>query len=358
MRRVARALLLWAVGALAFQSVAHAQTTLPTERGLPIRVKAAVAFIEIGSFNENAGTFKATVDVRLRWEDLRLRRPAVEATDPPRVYRGAATQAQLAKIWVPHAELANQRGKATYTADGLRIYPDGRLELIKRTSAEFNTAFDVERFPFDRQNLRIDVVIRDQTSDAVFLEFEQDDLDFSRAAATASLDGWDLGPVTLRSEPQSGWYGGSHARVLASLQISRQSAAVAAAIFVPLFASLLIPLLGIWLNRAVDGQFQIETFEFVNLIVGGLFAVIALNFTINSMYQVLNTGDNPVTRLFTLNYITLGASLMVNILLYRFGVVERLWGRYVQEQLYLYLMWAIPVLVLTMAAAIVLVAIA
>ena len=37
----------------------------------------------------------------------------------------------------------------------------------------------------------------------------------------------------------------------------------------------LIPLLGIWLNRVEDGVFQIETFEFVNLIVGGLFAVIA-----------------------------------------------------------------------------------
>ena len=86
------------------------------------------------------------------------------------------------------------------------------MELIRRTSAEFTTAFEVERFPFDRQKLRIEVAVRDQTADAVVLEFDQDDLDFSRAAANASLDGWDLGLVTLRSDPLAGWHGVSHAR--------------------------------------------------------------------------------------------------------------------------------------------------
>ena len=85
--------------------------------------------------------------------------------------------------------------------------------------------------------------------------------------------------------------------------------------------------------------------------------MIALNFTVNSAYQVLSSGD-PVNRLFTLNYTTLGISLLVNVLMFRFGVVERLFGRYVQEQLYFFLMWAVPLLVLTMASAVVLVAIA
>ena len=39
-------------------------------------------------------------------------------------------------------------------------------------------------------------------------------------------------------------------------------------------------------------------------------------------------------------------------------VVERAFGRYVQEQFYLFLVWAIPLLVLTTAASIILVALA
>ena len=309
------------------------------------------------SFNENAGTFKATVDVRLRWEDPRLRLPAVEANDPPKVYRGAEAEAQLAKIWTPAVELANQRGKATYTAQGLRIYPDGRVELIKRTTAEFAMDFDVERFPFDRQKLQLDLAMRDQTADVVALEFDQNDLDFSRAAASAKLDGWD--DRTGRACAASRWRAGTAHRTRGCRPCWKSPASRARSW--PRSSFRCSPRCSsrcsaIWLNRVEDGHFQIETFELTNVIIGGLFAVIALNFTVNSVYQVLGSGDNPVNRLFALNYVTLAISLLVNILLFRFQVVERLLGRYVQEQFYLVLVWAIPLLALTMAAAIILVA--
>ncbi len=83
--------------------------------------------------------------------------------------------------------------------------------------------------------------------------------------------------------------------------------------------------------------------------IGGLFAVIALNFTVNQAYAVLSTGDNPVNRLFALNYVALFLALMINVLFYRFNVVEKLFGRWVQEQVYLFLTWAIHLLVFAMA---------
>src|SRR3954471_23236585 len=94
---------------------AAAEPGMPAASGLPIRVKAAVTFVEIESFSENTATFKATVDVRLRWQDLGFGRPAAEAADPPRVFRGAAAQAQLATLWVPNVEITNQRGSPSYT---------------------------------------------------------------------------------------------------------------------------------------------------------------------------------------------------------------------------------------------------
>lgn len=46
---------------------------LPTARGLPVIVRAAVQFVELREVAENDGTFSATVDVRLLWQDPRLR---------------------------------------------------------------------------------------------------------------------------------------------------------------------------------------------------------------------------------------------------------------------------------------------
>jgi hypothetical protein len=335
-----------------------AQTSLPGASGLPIRVKAAVTFVEIESFNENTATFKATVDVRLRWKDLRLRRPAAEAADPPRVLRGGEAQAELATLWVPDVELANQRSTPSYTAAGLRIFPDGQVELTRRTTAEFATPHEVERFPFDPQKLQVELAIRGQTSDVVALGCDQRDLDDSRAAAGAHLDGWSLSHVTLRSEPLAGWYGATHARVVASLAIARHPGPTAMAIAIPVFATLLIPLLVIWLNRVREGQLQLEAHQLINLLIGGLFAVIALNLSISTRYTALGAGDNLVSRLLALCYVTLGISFLINLLLVRFRVVERTLGRYAQEQCYLVLRWAFPVLVLTMAGAMILSAVA
>ena len=222
-----------------------------------------------------------------------MRRPAAEANDPPRVFRGADAQAQLAKLWVPGVEISNQRGNPTYTAQGLRIFPDGRIELTRRTSGDFATPYEAERFPFDRQKLQIELAIRSQTLDMVTLGFDQNDLDASRAVAGAHLEGWSLLDMTLRSEPLPGWYGAMHGRVIASLEIVRHSAATATAIAIPLFATLLIPCLTIWLNRLKDGQLQLEAHSLINLLIGGLFAVIALNLSVNTRYVALSSGRQP-----------------------------------------------------------------
>ena len=107
-----------------------------------------------------------------------------------------------------------------------------------------------------------------------------------------------------------------------------------------------------------EGEFQIEAFEQANVIVGGLFAVIALNFTLNAGYGMLGSTDNTVRRLFTLNYLALGLSLLINLTLFRFNLPMRWFGRYVQEQVYLFLSWAVPLLVLATALAFLLIAMA
>ncbi len=74
----------------------------------------------------NAGTFKGTVDVRLRWEVPSLRRPAEEQTDPPKVFRGDDAKAQLATIWVPAIEIANEEGRSELHQYGAADFPDRR----------------------------------------------------------------------------------------------------------------------------------------------------------------------------------------------------------------------------------------
>jgi hypothetical protein len=331
--------------------------SLPLGGGLPVVIRTGLRFEQISAIDENEGSCTATVDLRLRWMDARLAYPKEDGS-AFHVFKDAAAETRMAGMWVPRVELANTIGSPAFRTTSLRIYPDGRVELMQRTSTKFTTSFDPQRFPFDQQKLAVEVVVRGDDQERVILDYHQDDLQFGEAGAGRTLDRWELGLTNIRREPLPGLYGVLHSRLWVELQIRRQFTMAMAPIFIPLFASLLIPLMAIYMNRVEDGEFQIEAFELSNIVIGGLFAVIALNFTVNSAYPMLGAADNTVTRLFGLNYLVLGVAAGLIITLFRFNLVQRACGKYVQEQLYLSIVWAGPLLVLATAIAVLLVAMA
>jgi hypothetical protein len=110
------------------------------------------------------------------------------------------------------------------------------------------------------------------------------------------------------------------------------------------------------MNNATAEGFEVEAFELANMGIGGLFSVIALSFAIYTSYGVIAGGDNTVTRLFGLNYATLAMSLGIVVMLFRYNLAHRWWGRYVHEQVFKWLAWAMPVLTLGTSVAFLLVA--
>ncbi len=331
-------------------------TTLPTASGLPVVARVAVYFVDLHKIDDVDNAFDATIDVRIIWTDLRLRFDAREAPAGFKEARGTAASARLAQIWSPEVDIANLRGEPDFEAWGLREFPDGRLELMHRLTASFEAPFDPAHFPFDRQRLAIELVSQRDPGTRVAFDFRQRDLDFSRLSRGVAVAGWALGTVELERAPLVGWYGSVHSRVRAALNVARDPSTTFAPIFIPLFASLLIPMLALWLNATVPGgEFRIEAFELTNVLIGGLFALIALNFTVDAAWPIL-AQDNPVSRLFGLNYLLLGVSLGINILVFRFRLPARWFGAWFQEELYRWLVWAIPAIALIASATILLTA--
>ena len=331
---------------------------LPREKGLPVIVKVGLQFLDVTNVNDDEEAFDATLDLRLRWQDPRLAYPPGEAPRGFKETLGDAAEARLAQIWKPDVRLANQSGEPTARRRGLRLFPTGHVELMERVTARFTAPMDMDRFPFDRQRLEVQVLCVADGVEEVSLESRREDLEFSNERVGLAAAGWQAGVVDVRGDRVPGWHGDSHARLRVHLEVIREAGASVSAIFIPLVASLLIPLLALWLNRIEEGEFQIEAFELTNVIVGGLFAVIALNFTVSAEHRSLGAGHNPVTSLFALNYVTLAVSLVANMALFRFNVVKRLWGRYAQEEVYAWLVWAVPLLVFATASAIVVAAMA
>ena len=58
-----------------------------------------------------------------------------------------------------------------YQVRRLRIAPDGRVEMMQRTTGQFSTAFNVAKFPFDRQELSVELVERREPIHRLTLDF-------------------------------------------------------------------------------------------------------------------------------------------------------------------------------------------
>ncbi len=328
--------------------------TLPLGKGLPVVVRAGVYFVSIDDIDESEQTFDATIDVRLRWEDPRLRFPKDEVPGGVLELRNSMAEARLEQMWTPEIRLDNLVDEPFNTRRGVYLAWTGEVELITRVSGKFATPFDMTQFPFDKQRLEIALMSEREDLDHLVLDYRQDELDFSRLSKSVELDDWAPGLVELRRDPVPGWRGTDQARIYAALEVNRHPGKSLAAIFIPLIASLLIPMLAMWLERVEDGEVKIEAFELANVVIGGLFAVIALNFTISSEWPTISGSDNTVTRLLALNYVTLGIAVILNLTVFRFDLVRRWFGRYAQDALFKYLIWALPAMVFATAAAFVL----
>ncbi|MBF0093977.1 MAG: hypothetical protein HQL33_06505 [Alphaproteobacteria bacterium] len=331
-------------------------TSIPTGKGLPVTVRTALFVNHIESFDDNVGTFEATTDLRLTWFDTRLRYPAEEGLHGHKEYRASAAEAELAKIWTPRIRYLNRNGEPSFSERRLRLFPNGMVEVIARTTAVYKVAVDTTRFPFDHQSLPIAFMVQEDTIETVDLDFTSDDVAFSQVAKSVEIEGWTPGLVSLGRDLVKGWNGDRYAKVMVTVDVERVAISTVSVIFIPLFASLLIPFLATWMNKAEEGGFEVEAFELGNVIIGGLFAVIALSFTISSAFPALMTGDNTVTRLLALNYVALAVGTIITVVFYRYRLPAVWFGPYVQDQIFHFLSWAFPVLFIATGLAFVLVA--
>jgi hypothetical protein len=77
---------------------------------------------------------------------------------------------------------------------------------------------------------------------------------------------------------------------------------------------------------ATSREFAVDAFELANIVIDGLFAVIALGFTISSTYPIVVANDSTVTRLIGLNYVALSIGLIIAVVFYRYNLPKRWFG--------------------------------
>jgi len=315
----------------------------------PLRVGTGLFVVEVEAIDDDHDRFRVLLDWRVAWTDPR-QKYAADAGERRELTDEAARQ-KLQSVWTPHVVLANLAEEPEITDEDLYHYPNGHFEWIRRLRGTFKTDLDHSSFPLDRQKLVMQIGSPLYTVNQVVLQGDAA-VEFSGHGELV-LRGWDFGRLRFCPATVTRWNGTVHSQLDGTLPAHRQVGPYITSVFLPIAAVTLVPLLSLWLNRWQGHTFAVEPFELMNVTTGGLFATIALTLAIYSVYPFLSTGENVVGRLFTLNYLLLGLSMLTILMLFKTQLSDRPWfSPYVALEAYKFISWAAPLLTLILTVAI------
>lgn len=315
----------------------------------PLRVGTGLFVVEVEAIDDDSDRFRALLDWRVAWTDPRQIYTA-DAGERRELSDEAAVH-KLQTVWTPHVVLANLAAEAEVTDEDLYHYPNGHFEWIRRLRATFKTDLDHTSFPLDKQRLLMQIGSPLYSVNQVVLQ-NDDDVEFSGHGELV-LRGWEFGRMRFCPATVTRWNGSIHSQLDGTLPAKRHVTPYVTSVFLPIVAVMLVPLLSLWLNRWRGHTFAVEPFELMNVTTGGLFATIALTLAIYSVYPFLSSGANVVGRLFTLNYLLLGLSMLTILMLFKTQLNDRPWfSPYVALEAYRFISWAAPVLTVILTLAI------
>ena len=132
--------------------------TYVTPPELPARVSIGVYLLGLSQVSEPSDPFP-TYDVEmflnLSWKDPRL--AFGDEDSPRRVFQEEEAAEKLSEIWSPDLEIQNEVEQRQTESVELTILPDGSVDYEERFGATLNAELDLRRFPFDRQDLDIEL---------------------------------------------------------------------------------------------------------------------------------------------------------------------------------------------------------
>jgi hypothetical protein len=241
----------------------------PFEDGKPIDVTIGLHVINLASIDEVSEQFQLDAYMFERWSDKRLAYTPQGLQDQARNY--AKDQ-----IWTPQLEMINASSPRSRAEVSLTVSPDGTVRYVERIIVTLSSRFELRRFPFDRQRLKI--IIHPFLANGPHIKFKLDENSTWTASefeSFSSLAQWHLTGLhsELLTAPAYGGLTVPEARF--EIGVTRRSSFYLWKVFLPL-------LLMVFLSWAV---FWIEASDLSNQVqvaVTTILTVIAFAFAISA----------------------------------------------------------------------------
>ncbi|RYU62368.1 hypothetical protein EWI61_02440 [Methylolobus aquaticus] len=266
-------------------------TDPPPPAPLPAEVEVAAYLMDLLSIDEKEQTFQAEILFNFRWKDPRL---ADRHTEPLRLIEDAVSE-RLQTIWNPNVQFVNAVEKQTFN-QALTLHPDGTVEHRVDVLGRFSTPMDFQRFPFDRQRLKIMLEsFLEQTGQLRFT------IDRDRTRADPDSASGDLNLVGVHASVTqsaiSGW-NEDFSRYVLELAVERNVSFYTWRVIVPIMIIVMISFALFFVDIA-------SYHDRVGIAMACLLACVATQFAISFSLPRISY-LTPIDRFFVWTYISIG----------------------------------------------------
>ncbi len=164
---------------------------LPSAKEQPFEVNTGLYLMHIIKIDQPNQILSGLFEITMLWTDDRLAFQSNDGT--PKIYSGAEADQILTTMWYPDPEIVNQASKPSIQKNNLSIFPDGSVKYRYIFSADILTEFDYTRFPFDDQELRMELQsFTDNSNQLVFSTSEQ----YTGIGSLFRSDDWIAYPIS------------------------------------------------------------------------------------------------------------------------------------------------------------------
>jgi hypothetical protein len=237
-----------------FAAEAGLTTTRPPPHDVPTSVSIGLYVIDVAKIDDAAQTFEADVFYTAKWRDESLRLP----TD------SGDRLLSLWDVWQPAVMAVNRRDMKGRTPDLVRVSADGDVTFELRGVVTLASPLDLRDFPFDVQQLEIDLASVRYGPDEVELALDRDTTGRMERFTVAGWD-VDLGEVQISHIDRE--RGGQLVRFTQRLVARRQSSFFVMKVVVPLCLIVFMAWTVFWVDPGDIGpQFGIATASVLTMI--------------------------------------------------------------------------------------------
>ena len=269
----------------------------PNVSGTATEVAINIFLIDIDEIDDVRQRFNVDMFVNIAWQDPRLALPENEQSGQIRTFARS-------DVWTPRGLIVNDRGLSPKLPLVVDVDDLGNVVYRQRLSGELSVDLDLQDFPFDSQQLPIDIIS---------YQYSPDQVRFSTNARLAahleefSIEGWSF---TL-SETKFGEFsvpavGVVRPRITFMLEAQRKSQYFLLTMFLPMSLIVFMSWTAFWIQpNVVPPRIAIST--------ASIFSLIAFGFSIRlSLPRVsyITRADVFVIGCTLLVFLALGAAVI------------------------------------------------